>query len=101
MSGPPKDFALLIGKKLSAKDKGKGGGRPPGPYMGGDEKDLADDGEDQEKSMKLSAMKDFIAAVHAKSPEMACAALDDYNEMQGDGEEPDGDEGGPPAEPEE
>ena len=99
MSGPPKDFALLIGKKLADKDKGGGEGPPMSLGAGdGPPEDDEGGGEDQ---MKLSAMSDFISGVHSKSPELASSALEDFIKIVTGGGEPDGDEGGPPEPPEE
>lgn len=94
MPAPPKDFALLIGKRLAKKGGGEDGPPPGMPDDGGEAEG------DQSEQMKRSAMSDFISAVHAKSPGMASSALEDFIEMcQGDqAEEP---EEGPPPPPEE
>ncbi len=76
----PPDFSLLIGKRLGKKKEDDG---PP--------TDLGEDavsGEGDGKDMALSAMKDFIAAVHAKSPEAASAALGDFLELADKDDEP-------------
>ncbi len=85
----PPDFSLLIGKRLGKK-KGEGDGPPT---------DLGEDAVSSEgdgKDMALSAMKDFIAAVHAKSPEAASAALGDFLELSDKDDEPPAEEEPPP-----
>lgn len=89
-SGAPPNFALLIGKRLAGKGKPPPGDGPPdgGPEGAGDEEG---GGDDQQHQMQLSAMTDFIDAVHAKDPESALSAHMDLMQMS----EPDGDEAGP------
>lgn len=86
----PPNFALLIGKRLA----GKKGEPPP------DEGDDYGEGGGEHKEMELSAMKDLIAAIHAKSPEAACQAMDDYMQLADtdEEEEPPADEEAPPPE---
>lgn len=98
MKGPPKDFALLIGKRLASK-KAAGESAPDGAP--GEEEEGPADGEDKEHEMKLSAMNDFISAVHAKSPTLAASSLEDFIEMCEGKEEEGEEEGEPPPPPEE
>lgn len=84
MPAPP-NFALLIGKRLGAKKDG-GEMDEDGDY------DAKEDSKQHD--MEVSAMNDFIGAVHAKDPESACAAMDDYMKLVL--EERDEDEGAPP-----
>lgn len=92
-NGKPPDFALLIGKRLDKKKGGEGDGvAPPGEPSS---PDIGDEGEDAQH--KMSAMSDFISAVHAKSPEMASSALEDFIHLCEGGGEP-AEEGPPPEE---
>ena len=81
---PDPGLALILAKRMGA---GKKSGVGAGP-------DAAGDGDDKGAQMKSSAMSDFIDAVKGGDVDGAMSALDDYNDLCDQDDEPDGDEGG-------
>lgn len=78
----PKDgFALLIGKKLDEKEKGK---KKDGPLMempDSSEDGSMDDTKDESSQMEDSAVADLLQAIETKSVPAAKQALKDFIEL--------------------
>lgn len=71
------DFALLIGKKLDAKDKGSEGDEPV-ESMSPDESDA---GDGEQGQMEDSAVADLLAAIGSKSVPATKQALKDFIDL--------------------
>jgi hypothetical protein len=73
------NFALLIGKKLDAKDKGSKDEPEVESELSPDETESSKSGETE--SMKSSAVSDLFAAFAAKDVEAGKAALKDFFDL--------------------